>query len=169
MKAAFIVLFFAAAAWAQSPPPGLPAACGPKNVIFKVKLDETQHTVAQPEAGRARVYFVQDKGIDGPNVFIFPVANIGLDGAWVGANWNNSYFSVSVEPGEHHLCAYMQSGYGGLGGLLHFTAEAGKVYYFNARIVERQSGLNLFFDPVDSDQAVYEIATFPLSISTPKK
>jgi hypothetical protein len=168
MKRLLVVMFFAASVFAQALPAGLPAACGPENVTFKVKLDETQHTVEQPEAGKARVYLIQDKGIDMPMDFIFPVANIGLDGAWLGANWNNSYFNVSVEPGEHHLCAYMQSGYGGLVGLLHFTAEAGKVYYFNARIIERQYGLNLFFDPVDSDQARYQIATFPLSISTPQ-
>jgi hypothetical protein len=55
-------------------------------------------------------------------------------------------------------------------GLVHFTAEAGKVYYFNARIVYgEEAGANLFFGEVDSDQAKYLIAAFPLSVSDTKK
>jgi hypothetical protein len=157
MKRLLVVMFFAASTFAQALPAGLPAACGPKNVIFKVKLDETQHTVEQPEAGKARVYFIQNAG----------QINIGLDGVWVGANWGDSYFAMSVEPGEHHLCAYVTWGSEGLR-LLHFTAEAGKVYYFSLRAVSTQYAQYLFFDPLDSDQARYQIATYPLSISTPQ-
>jgi hypothetical protein len=48
----------------------------------------------------------------------------------------------------------------------HFTAEAGKVYYLRSRYM---SGGNLLLVPVDSDEAKYQIAIFPLSISEPKK
>ncbi len=48
----------------------------------------------------------------------------------------------------------------------HFTAEAGKVYYFRWRY---SSGGDLLLAPVDSDEAKYQIAQFPLSISNPKK
>jgi hypothetical protein len=41
--------------------------------------------------------------------------------------------------------------------LVHFTAEAGKVYYFRS------------LEQADSDEAKYLIANYPLSISTPKK
>jgi hypothetical protein len=93
-----------------------------------------------------------------------------LDGAWVGANKNSSYFAVSVEPGEHHVCANVQSRRGHPLGFVHFTAEAGRVYYFNARIVYgEEAKANLFFDAVDSDQAKYLIASFPLSVSNPNK
>jgi hypothetical protein len=54
---------------------------------------------------------------------------------WVGANKNSSTFVVSVEPGEHHVCANVQSRRGHPVGLAHFTAEAGHVYFFNARVV----------------------------------
>jgi hypothetical protein len=88
----------------------------------------------------------------------------------VGANKNSSYFAVSVGPGEHHVCASVQSNRGHPLGLVHFTAEAGKVYYFNARIVYgEEAGANLFFGEVDSDQAKYLIAAFPLSVSDTKK
>jgi hypothetical protein len=48
----------------------------------------------------------------------------------------------------------------------HFTAEAGKVYYFRWRYM---SGGNLLLAPVDRDEAKYQIAMFPLSVSKPKK
>jgi hypothetical protein len=163
MKAALIALFFAAAAWAQNPAPGLPAVCGPDRAGFDVKLDKSQPAlVAQPEAGKARIYFIGEG-------FYFMVNRIGLDGRWVGANKNDSYFSVSVEPGEHHLCASMDLRGGQPMRFLHFTAEAGKVYYFTAREVYAREGIYLFFGAEDNDQARYDIATFPLSVSTPKK
>jgi hypothetical protein len=114
-----------------------------------VKLDESQHALAQPKPDKAWVYFIQEKGSDALGV----TTMIGLDGTWVGANKNSSYFGVSVESGEHHVCANVESHRGHRVGLVHFTAEAGKVYYFNARVV--------YGEAAD--------ANFPLSVSTPKK
>ncbi len=95
---------------------------------------------------------------------------IGLDGTWIGAVKNSSYFGAPVEPGEHHVCANVQSFRGHPVGLLHFTAEAGKVYYFDARVVYgEQSALTLSLGAVDSDQAKYLIASLPMSVSNPKK
>ena len=133
MKSALVVLFFAASALAQTPSGAATSACGPKDASFDVKLDKTQHTLAQPDPGKALVYFIQEKGSASS-----PRTRVGIDGAWVGANKNSSYFAVSVEPGEHHVCANVQSLRGIPGvrvGLVHFTAEAGKVYYFDARVV----------------------------------
>jgi hypothetical protein len=168
MKIALVALFFAASALAQDPSVITGAACGPANVDFKVKLDDTQHTLAQPEPGKARVYFLMDAGTT--IRLAYPTAKIGMDGAWVGANHGNSYFSVSVEPGEHHLCATLQSSFiEPTVELAHFTAEAGKLYYYRTRIIGAEGVLFLELYPVDSDQARYLIAAFPLSVSTPKK
>jgi hypothetical protein len=159
MKSALIALLFAASAFAQEPSAVATAACGPKDASFDVKLDKTQHTLAQPEPGKALVYFIQENG--------GAASKIGLDGAWVGANKSSSYFAVSVEPGEHHVCADVRTPRGMPGvpmGLLHFTAEAGRVYYFDARPLY---GRYLFLGAVDSDQARYLIASYPLSVSTP--
>jgi hypothetical protein len=58
---------------------------------------------------------------------------MALDGAWVRANKNNSYFSGSVEPGEHHMCSILRSElFGHPVEFAHITAEARKVYYFRA-------------------------------------
>jgi hypothetical protein len=160
MKSALIVLLFAASAFAQKPSGAATSACGPKDTSFDVKLDKTQHTLAEPDPGKALVYFILENGA---------AARIGLDGAWVGANKNSSYFAVSVEPGEHHVCGDVRTPRGIPGvpvGLLHFTAEAGTVYYFDARVIFGAQSY-LFFGAVDSDQAKQLIASYPLSVSTP--
>ena len=86
-----------------------------------------------------------------------------MNGAWVGATQHNSYFSISVEPGEHHMCADT----GPVIALAHFNAEAGKVYYFRARAFGGENQRLFDFDPLDSDQAKYLIASYPLSVSRP--
>jgi hypothetical protein len=57
MKAALVVLFFAASALAQVPSAALAAeaACGPKEIMFDAKQDSIQHPTPQPEAGKALV------------------------------------------------------------------------------------------------------------------
>src|SRR5882724_5492834 len=138
MKIALVITLLAASALAQDQSAVVPAACGPQDASFDVKLDKSQHSLTQPEPGKARIYFVQDIGqvsCWGSCV----TSRVGLDGAWVGANHDNSYFSVSVEPGEHHMCAKPQSILRRLVGLAHFTAEAGKVYYFRTRFSGSQN------------------------------
>jgi hypothetical protein len=170
MKLALVVILLTTPAFAQNQPPAVASACGPKDVIFDVKQDGSQHTLALPEAGMALVYIIQERGIQcGPGQCI---TKVGLDGAWVGAFKNNSYFSASVEPGEHHMCANAQTsgGLGELKGLVHFTAEAGKVYYLRM-YADRLDNYPAILDigPIDSDEAKYLIVTSPLSVSQPKK
>jgi uncharacterized protein DUF2846 len=158
MRITLVMMLLAASAFAQSQSAVAAAACGPQDASFEVKLDKSQHTLAQPDSGKARIYFIQEIG-EVSCIGGCVTTKIGVDGAWVGANKRNSYFSVSVEPGEHHMCATP----GPMTALAHFTAEAGKVYYFRTRVLLEQ---RLFdFDPIDSDQAKHLIASYPLSIS----
>jgi hypothetical protein len=162
------VMLFAVSALAQVPVTvaTATAACGSEKTGFNVKLDESQHVLAQPQPGKALAYFIQEKGADALGL----TARVGLDGAWVGANKNSSYLAVSVEPGEHHVCVNVQSHRGHPVGLLHFTAEAGEVYYFSAQVIYgEEAQAYLFLGAVDSDQAKYLIASSPLSLSTPKE
>ena len=93
-----------------------------------------------------------------------------MDGAWAGADHSNSYFAVSAAPGEHHLCATLQSSLvDDRFEFAHFTAEAGKVYFFRTRLVLSRSVELLQLEPIDSDQGNYLVAIYPLAISTPKK
>src|ERR1039457_7540505 len=107
MKVALVALLFAASALAQGSSANPAAACGFMNVSFKVKLDDTQHTLTQPEAGKAVVYIIHDAGSLG--MIAYPTTKFAVDGSWMGANHGDSYFSVAVDPGEHHLCTALQS------------------------------------------------------------
>jgi hypothetical protein len=167
MKIVLVTLLLASSALAQAPAAIATPARGSEKVSFKVKL-ESQHVLAQPEPGKARVYFFHDAGTS--MTVGYPTVKLGMDGAWVGANHGNSYFSVSIEPGEHRVCVTLQSSLVAQRmELAHFTAEAGKVYYYRTRLVMSRSVELLELDPIDSDQGNYLIASFPLSVSNAKK
>jgi hypothetical protein len=168
MKIAFVALIFAASAFAQSPSPNPTAACGPGNVSFKVKLDGNRQTQTPPDAGKARVYFIHESG--GTGTVGYPTTKFGVDGAWVGANHANSFFSVSVDPGQHHVCVALQSSLvDSRVELAHFRAVAGETYFFRTRLVMSREVELLVLEPIDSDQGKYLIDLFSLSVSRPKK
>lgn len=163
MRIALILMFLAAPLFAQDQPTAAAtAACGPKDASVDVKLDKTQHTVAQPEPGKALVYFIQDLGKISC-IGSCGTTKIGVNGKWVGAVKHNSYFSISVDPGEHHLCADP----GQFVAFAHLSAEAGKVYYFRTRGFSTQTQLIFDFDAIDSDQGKYLIAQYPMSVPRP--
>jgi hypothetical protein len=168
MTRVLIVMLLAISASAQAPANGVKSACGPQNAAF----DMTTEPADQPQAvepGKARAYFIQDDGPGG--VHQHYTVRIGLDGGWVGAYKHNSYFTISVSPGEHHICANVQSKSpaGRNFAFAHFTAEPGKTYYFRTQFL---AGLTtqypiypyLALDQPDSDEAMYLITSFPLSV-----
>ena len=158
MRIVLVIVFLAASAFAQSVAP----ACGPDDMDFEIKLDKSQHALTPPEPGKARVYFIQDIGrVSCLGACI--KTKIGMDGTWVGAIRHNSYFSISMEPGEHHMCAKTSQEVA----LLHLNAEAGKVYYFRTRVFGSNDQALFDFDPIDNDQGQHLIASYPLSISRP--
>ena len=172
MKIALVIMLFAASTFAEDPLVAAPAVCGPKDVRFDVKLDKSGHAPAQAEPGKARVYFIQDIGF----VHISYIGKqsetrFSIDGTWAGATLGNSYFSVPVEPGEHHVCANPQVGFrlGRQVELAHFTAEAGKTYYFRKRLITTQEEVYMYLEPLDSDEGEYLIRTLPMSVSSMKK
>lgn len=165
--------FFAATpAFAQAPEATLLArACGPGTVNFDATADESQHPLAQPQAGKATIYLVGSFVAGGSPAK--PLVKVGVDGSWVGAIRGKSYLFFSVEPGDHHICANWQSGLltpSRLFALASFTAEAGKTYYFRARTInEDNRGYSLDLEPADSDEGQYLVASSAFSQSHPKK
>jgi len=121
MRIIVLPILFAATAFAQAPSAGFPAACGPESRSFDVKTQKSRPDATQVDPAKALVYFIQDSGPWGNHQRA--TLRIGLDGKWVGAYKHNSYFSVSVEPGEHHVCVNVQPDQSGLVALAHFTAE----------------------------------------------
>jgi hypothetical protein len=129
----------------------LPDACGDDGVKFAVASQKSSSAPAPPAAGKALIVFAENENQPlGP--FMHATIRFGLDGAWAGANNSNSYFTVTVDPGVHHVCASWQS-------VLHmlnksidvasFTAEPGKTYYFAA---------NVKVIPVGDNQATYDFS-----------
>lgn len=172
MKAAIVVILFAASAFAQENA-GVPhAACGPLKVDFDTETSATPPP-AQPEPGKALVYVAEDfpqvqPGIGSPRI------KVGLDGAWVGATHGRSYLFFSIDPGEHHLCIKWQSSlerFSKLASFAHLVAEPGKTYYFRSRITfSSQWGTEyLDLDAIDPDEGQYMVATSPLVTSHAKK
>lgn len=171
MKILLAVLLCCAPLYAQIPEPAT-SACGSLHVSMAVDLDHSSHLIQPADPGKARIYFIQDTGLT--TNLGYPTTRIGIDGAWAGANKKNSWFSVSIDPGEHHLCLAVQSFITHFAPQVlefaHLDAEAGKVYYYRSRIISSQTGPEyLIFDPVDSDEAKYLIASYPLSSSHPKR
>ena len=178
MKTAIVFLFLGVTALAlqseglgqQPAQDRLASACGLANVNYKVSLDRSQHAPVPPEAGKALVYFLQDDGSGvGGTTLGSPTTKYSVDGAWAGANHGNSWFAVAVAPGEHHVCSALQSSLIQRRELAHFIAEAGKSYFFRARLFVSGSAYLLDFEPADSDEASYLISLYPMATATAKK
>jgi hypothetical protein len=153
----------------------LPDACGDDKIRFDVTAQSGQTAPAPPPAGKAQIVFVENEDhMIGP--FKYATIRFGLDGAWAGANYNNSYFVVNIDPGEHHLCASWQSSLGMIKRYIDvasFTAEPGKVYYYAANVKVTSagdSGSNIDFNlaPLNDDQGHYRIKAWKQAISKPK-
>ena len=173
MKTFLVLFLLAAPAFAQNPTDTAVApGCGPGNAKFEVKTESKQHPLAQPEAGKALVYFLEDDSEFGSTPK--PTTRVGLDGTWIGATHGDSYFYLSVDPGEHHLCASWQTaivlGAGRPTAAAHLTAQAGGVYFFRVKNKwERDfgfKGINL--EPLDPDEGQLLASKFSLSTFHPK-
>jgi hypothetical protein len=164
-----IALLLSSPLFSQDQLVSVPPACGDLSVSMAVNLDPSQHTIQQPEPGKALIYFIQDTGKMA--TLGYPTTKIGIDGKWAGANKKDSYFAVAVEPGEHHLCAAIQSSFV-LNDLefAHLTAEAGKTYYFRTRIFfAEKSEEYISLAPADIDEARYLIKSYPLATAHARK
>ena len=116
----------------QTTDPRMAAGCGPMATQFRVKVDKAKHEILQPEAGKSLVYvIVQETPRPGDVTYIGNVTTrVGADGAWVGANYGESFVSFVLEPGEHRICADWQKSKQRLGDAADLTTEPGKTYYF---------------------------------------
>lgn len=165
-----IAMLFAASASAQQQLAGVAAACGPRDVNFDAKRGDSGHSLPQVELGKAQLVVIQDLGVLACLAGCI-TTKIGVDGAWAGALQHSSYFSLSIDPGEHHVCAQRQSRFASLNQMLaltHFTAETGKVYYLRTRTFAGRDQILMDLDQVDSDEGRYLVSVYPVSVSRPK-
>jgi len=174
IKLILAVLLLITPAFAQDQTAAFAAAgCGPDKIKFDVKTNSHQHTVAQPQPGKALVYAFEDFPHTGLTIGGV-TTKVGLDGTWVGANYDNSYFFFLVDPGDHSLCASVQSSVPGTSKLkaaASLTAEAGKVYYFWTLVLhvsDPNRPTEVKLEPVDPAEGRLLIASSPFSTSRPK-
>jgi hypothetical protein len=164
--------------------PILPDSCGNDKIQFDVKSDKKHAPPAPPADGMAMIVFVETIHETG-SCFLCgkPTTRVGVDGKWVGANKGDSYFTVSVAPGEHHICTDWQSDFAKLRamvGLTKFNAEAGKVYYYETKATMEQrnkgggteqmigaSDRDLDFKAIDEEEGKYRVKASVYSIATP--
>jgi hypothetical protein len=177
MKFRLIAMFFCAALASAVPAHAktiLPDSCGDDSVKFNVKTEKNQPQPAPPADGKAQIVFIENENSAiGP--FMYATVRFGLDGTWAGANYNNSYFVASVDPGVHHLCANWQSSVGMLKksiDVAKFTAEPGKVYYFaaNVKVIptgQRSANIDFDLSPLDDDEGKYRVKAWKLATSKP--
>jgi len=152
----------------------LPDACGDDKIKFDVSTKGNQPPPAPPAEGKAQVVLIENENhMLGP--FMYATVRFGLDGAWAGANNNNSYFAVTVDPGVHHLCVSWQSALPMLKksiDVASFTAEPGKVYYFAANVKVIPTGDNsatydFGLSQLDDDEGQYRVKAWKLATSKP--
>jgi hypothetical protein len=115
----------------------LPDACGDDGVKFEVSTLKNQPAPEPPPSGSAQIIFVEEQNARAS--FHLVTVRYGVDGNWAGANYGDSYFIVNVTPGVHHLCVNAQGDKKAVG-VTSFTAEAGKVYYYEASTTVIRSG-----------------------------
>jgi hypothetical protein len=103
------------------------------------------------------------------------IVKFGMDGEWKGATWGNSFVSLPVDPGLHHICANWQGRAKSLNEIvaLHsLNAEAGKSYFYGIRVAETGSAggpYGFTLAPLDPDEARMLLEAYPMSKLTPKK
>ena len=139
----------------------LPASCGDPKIKFDVKTQKDKLPLAPPAPGKAQIVFLERE-----NQMVVPYSSatvrFAIDGAWVGADYSNSYFSLDLDPGEHHLCASWQTVLQKVKDstdLTSLTFEPGHVYYLAASVTVRGEHAGIGFDlaQVDADKAQFWI------------
>ena len=153
----------------------LPDACGDDKIKFDVSAKSGQPAPAPPPAGKAQIVFIENEN-QMVGTMMYATVRFGLDGTWAGANYNNSYFAVPVDPGVHHLCASWQSSLRMIKKYIDvasFTAEPGKVYYFAANVKVIPTGDNnanydFSITQLNDDEGQYRVKAWKLATSKPK-
>jgi len=177
MQRSFILLFFCLllSTMQRAAATILPDACGDDKVKFDVTAVKSKTPPAALSPGKAQIVFIENENrMIGP--FMYATIRFGLDGAWAGANNNNSYFVVAVEPGVHHLCVSWQSALPSLKksiDVASFTAEPGKIYFFaaNVRVIplaENAATYDFGLSQLDDDAGQYRLKAWKVAKATPR-
>jgi len=173
MKPAIFVVLLCAPLLATMQAPAktiLPDSCGDDSVKFDVKTEKDQPAPALPAEGKALIVFVGTVPYESA-LAKFPAIRFGVNGTWVGANKGNSYFTLPVDPGVQNVCVSAQGVMRGMAkdlvDMQTFTAEPGKVYYYEARfgMIGGNGGGVLTFGlaPLNENEGKYRVKAWKLA------
>jgi hypothetical protein len=171
LRTALIALFFVSPVLGQDSgaTAAIAAGCGPNEVHVQVKTDKKKTPTAEPDAGKALVYEIEDTSFDHVAIHIgTPPRRFGVDGEWIGVNGYRSYVFFPVAPGDHGLSTEIQSRFQGAVNSsmaeTSFTAEPGKTYYFRTKTPDSEtSTVAPTIVPVDPAEAQLFLATAAFS------
>lgn len=150
----------------------LPDSCGDAKTTFSIAKKKSDGKVPPPAAGKAMLVFEYPViwtglhlGIGGGDL------RVGMDGTWLGAAKSDSYFSVEVDPGEHHLCVTEAGVLGGVKkdgiGLATVKAEAGKTYFYQYKltfqVLDETTTRSSNFAVTDEDDGRFQVKALKLS------
>jgi hypothetical protein len=150
----------------------LPDGCGNDKAQFEVITTEAAPSTMKPETGKALMVFIETS-LSGPRTWPAVSTRFAIDNIWVGANKNNSYFTVSVTPGDHLICSGRQ-GYRAKdwADSTPLFAEGGKVYFFESKVDlyrhESDGDRAFHFKQITGDQGRARVNESKLSSWTPK-
>jgi uncharacterized protein DUF2846 len=103
--------------------------CGPPDIKHGVRINAIGR-VRQMTADKALIHVVR------PEAFGSLIqTKLAVDGRWMGVNLGGTYFTVSLEPGEHLLCSEA-----GNRALMDISVEAGRTYYVEQHPVKNFVG-----------------------------
>ena len=173
MNPKFVLMLLCASLCAAAPAYAknvLPDACGDDAVTFDVSLKKDAPPPAGPADGKAQIVLIGTYPYEG-RMGMPPTVRFGVDGTWVGANKADSYFILDVDPGKHNLCVAIQKVQRTMAknfvDMASFTAEAGKVYYFEAKFGEIGAGgggiLTFGLAPLGEDEGKYRVKAWKLA------
>ena len=103
--------------------------------------------------------------------------NVGIDGTWVGANDDSSWFAVAVDPGKHHICEYTTKWDMAVQlRLRDIDAQPGDTYYLFAYASYIGASMGRGVEPfmwelenIDAYDANQMITEYPLAVFQEKK
>lgn len=137
-----------------------PAACGPKNEKFELKVEKPVDAEAPVPPEQAAVYFVTKLSRFNRAVYM-----VAIDGAWVGALRGDSYFRTTVPAGVHHACLWVK---GMTLGLVELNVAPTQTYYVRGhwRTGFLHGGVDA--EVISSDEGKYLVSTSKRSTITRK-
>ncbi len=127
--ALFLCLSFAAAAMAKEIE--LPDSCGDPKTKFDVTTHKSTTALPTPDTNKALIVFIQPARQ--LSCIGCTAQKYAMDGQWVGATQKDSYFSLQVEPGQHHFCS--TGPFPNEIAIRSFEVKANTTYFLQARAI----------------------------------